>query len=340
MKYELPHSDDNLIRQMWLSNYINPAISVSLEIGLFEELSKKPLTLQLLAEHLQLHPDAIEAVTSTLSGIGLLTFDKQVFSLTPTSQYYLLKDSPYYWGNMFMFTKDTCPTHDSLLTAIQKKSPNVMETGIPLTTEWEENVLSLDRARTIALAMNSLSQTIAVALSKKINLSENTKMLDVGGGSGCYALTFAREFPNTSFTIADLPNVCLITEEFIEHHQMNEQINTYPMDMFSAVWPTGYDFVFVANILHDWDHVQCNALLKKAKSALKPGGEIMIYEMLIDEEQNGPLTAGLFSLAMLYITKGKQFRASELEEMLTAADFAEVQIENIYSGYSLIRAKA
>lgn len=40
-------------------------------------------------------------------------------------------------------------------------------------------------------------------------------MLDVGGGSGGFAITLAKSFPNLCVDVLDFPNVCQIGEEYV-----------------------------------------------------------------------------------------------------------------------------
>ncbi|GKW05241.1 O-methyltransferase [Pectobacterium carotovorum subsp. carotovorum] len=337
---ELPQHDDSLIRHIWLSNALTPVISVSLELGLFESLAIKPLSLHELSTQLGLDSDVTEALTATLGGASLIQNNTDSFALTPVSRSYLLRDSPFYWGPMISWFKEVQPTHDSLIEILRQRKPATMGDGVPLTTGWEENSMSAERARTITSAMHSHSLASALGLAQQLTLPENCQVLDLGGGSACFSIALAAKNKSVAFTVADLPIVCEVTQGYINHFSMQKRIKTHALDMFKQQWPVGYDVIFAANVFHDWDKAQCQFLLQNARQSLKKGGEILIYEMLIDENQAGPLTAGLFSVTMLHITKGKQFRASELAAMLTEAGFSEPQTQPIYSGYSLTRAKA
>jgi len=337
---KLPAQDDSLIRQLWLSNFLTPVLSVALELGLFEALEQDPLPMEELCQRLKLDHDATEALTATLGGAGLLEIHDRCFTLTPVSRSYLLRDSPFYWGNMIRLFQEVRPCHDSLMQTLKQRGPAAMGDGVTLTTGWEESSLSVERATTITSAMHSHSYASALAMAQRLNLPQNCQVLDVGGGSGCFSIALAQQNPSVCFTIADLPSVCHVAQRYIEAFKMDERISTHPLDMFHSPWPSNYDIIFTANIFHDWDASQRQFLLQRARQALKPGGEIMIYEMLIDEDQAGPLIAGLFSVNMLYVTKGKQFRASELATMLTDAGFSHPRTETVYAGYSLTRAKA
>ncbi|WCG82390.1 methyltransferase [Pectobacterium sp. A5351] len=337
---DFPQHEDSLIRHIWLSNVLTPVLSVSLELNLFELLALKPLSLDELSTQLGLSSDSAEALTATLGGAGLIQSNNSGFSLTPVSNSYLLRDSPFYWGHMINWFKEAQLSHDSLMEILRQRKPTAMGDGILLTTGWEENSMSNERARTITSAMHSHSFPIALGLAQQLTLPENCHVLDLGGGSACLSIALATKNKSATFTVADLPTVCEVAQDYISQFNMQERIGTHALDMFNQQWPVGYDVIFAANVLHDWDKEQCQFLLQNARQSLKKGGEILIYEMLIDEDQAGPLIAGMFSITMLHITKGKQFRASELETLLKEAGFSEPHTQPIYSGYSLTRARA
>jgi SAM-dependent methyltransferase len=53
-------------------------------------------------------------------------------------------------------------------------------------------------------------------------------------------------------------------------------------DLFAS-WPVRADVVLLARVLHDWDDEEAACILERAASALRPGGRILVVEMLLDE---------------------------------------------------------
>jgi hypothetical protein len=109
--------------------------------------------------------------------------------------------------------------------------------------------------------------------------------------------------------------------------------------MFREAWPSGYDAIFLSNIVHDWDFETCAVLAAKAHAALSPGGRILLHEMLLDDTHDGPPTAVAFSMYMLLGTKGQQFTAAELSKLLTDAGFRSVEITPTHGYYAVVSAK-
>jgi hypothetical protein len=93
------------------------------------------------------------------------------------------------------------------------------------------------------------------------------------------------------------------------------------------------------NIFHDWDRDTCRMLAKSAADALKPGGAVLLHEMLLDESRDGPLTVACFSVNMLLCERGRQYTATELHELLEQAGFTDFRSTPTFGYYSLIEAR-
>ncbi|CAH2220536.1 acetylserotonin O-methyltransferase, partial [Pelobates cultripes] len=86
------------------------------------------------------------------------------------------------------------------------------------------------------------------------------------------------------------------------------------------------DLFILSRILHDWDDDTCLKLLKKIYMACKPGGGILIIEMILNEDRTGPLIAHLNSILMLAITDGKERTLSAFKTLLETAGFKDIQL--------------
>ena len=53
---------------------------------------------------------------------------------------------------------------------------------------------------------------------------------------------------------------------------------------------------------------------------LRPGGHILIHEMLYNDEKTGPFPIAAFSMIILGWTEGEQYSGKEISEMLVKRD--------------------
>jgi cyclopropane fatty-acyl-phospholipid synthase-like methyltransferase len=319
----------------FLSAYKYPALIAADRIGLFTCLRHSDSDLNSLSESLGIKRRGLEALIGTLASMNFIRFDGQVASLSEAARIYLLPDSPLYWGHMFRFDEKNPVTPFGLIDALKRQSPHAYD-GLDLWTEHEANS---DHAVRFTRAMHSHSFPSAIALANEFTLKAVSRLLDVGGGSGCFSIAFALSNPQIHCVVADRPYVCRVSKEYIEEFDVSDQVETLAFDMFNDPWPDGYDAVFMSNLLHDWDHVVCQDLLNAAFACLPEGGSLFIHEMLLNDERNGPWPATAFSLTMLRFTEGKQYSLKELDELLAIAGFVNIHSFQSVSGFYLISAK-
>ncbi len=60
---------------------------------------------------------------------------------------------------------------------------------------------------------------------------------------------------------------------------------------FHHMAPDQVDVVVLSRILHDWDLSRCEKVLALARSLLRPGGALLVAEMLLDPDRLGPVPA-------------------------------------------------
>lgn len=80
-------------------------------------------------------------------------------------------------------------------------------------------------------------------------------------------------------------------------------------------------------------------LAGKAFTALPKGGQILVHEMVLDDTRDGPLLTTLFLVYMLMGTKGQQFTAPELAEILTSVGFVDFRVTPTHGNYAVVSAR-
>ncbi|WP_437644114.1 methyltransferase [Sorangium sp. So ce362] len=339
MDLEKPTCDDSLIRQLSLSIFQLPILSVADELGVFSHLDREPTGIAELARQLSLSFRATEALLASLAGMGLLARFQGKFHLTETSRNFLLPGRPFYWGHMLRLIGQVPVSHSTLLETLRRDGAVAWDAGKAITEAWDHVDLSEERAFVFTRAMHSHSFATAVGLAQRVELTGVERLLDVAGGSGCFSIALARQNPRVRFTVAELPPVCKTTRQYVAEHGLEERIDVAALDMFRDAWPPGHDVIFFANVLHDWDSARRQRLIQRSFDVLPPGGRVLIYELLLADGQDGPLTAALSSMNMVYLTPGKQLTAGELDELVRGCGFTDVSVMPAYAGYSLISAR-
>jgi acetylserotonin N-methyltransferase len=204
---------------------------------------------------------------------------------------------------------------------------------------WESFTMEPAKAREIAEFMNAHSSAASLGVARNGNFDGVRRLLDVGAGSGAFSIALAERYPDMHCTLMDLQAMCDVAMEYVVAHNLTGRIDSSATDMFRQPWPKGYEAIFLSNILHDWSAETCAKLAQSAAAALGPGGRIYLYEMLLDDEQQGPPYAAAFSVQMLVATRGRQYSFRELSELLQGAGFTEVQVTHTYGYYSLVSAR-
>ena len=72
-------------------------------------------------------------------------------------------------------------------------------------------------------------------------------------------------------------------------------------DMFRDPLPTDCDVVLLSNILHDWDVPECKTLVRRCTEVLPSGGRLLIHDIFLNDELDGPLPGiALYSAALSF----------------------------------------
>lgn len=330
---ELPAADDTLIWDAWLSLCQTPAISVALELEIFEAL-RTPADTAALADSTGFSLRGLTALLGMLKCLGLLDRREGKWQLNRASRAYMLKDSPFCWGPFFSYTAASLPMHTLLRDNVRGATASARRP----VEGWEEGKIDESLARELTDFMHCHSVAPAVGLAQSCDFSGVKRLLDVGGGSGCYAFSLALANPSMRASVMDLPTICKVAEDYIAKAGVADRVDTAVVDMFREDWPAGYDCHFFANVFHDWSLETCVELAQSSFDSLEPGGRICLQEMLLDDSGDGPINAAAFSVVMCFGTKGQQFTLAQIRKILEGAGFGRVDARRSYGYYSLVTA--
>ena len=236
--------------------------------AVFEHL-KTPKTAAALARKIKTDPRATEILLDAVTALGLLKKTGTKYQNTGLSTTFLVKASPMYQGDMLR--------HSDTLWKNWSGLDLVVRTGLP-------NRVGERHHESFIRAMHNNAVFRAQDVIKAVDMGGVKKALDLGGGPGTYSMEMARQGANV--TLFDLPNTIVISKKLVKEAKVRN-IDYIGGDFHSDDIGTGYDLVFISQILHSLSKDESLALLKKSANTLNPRGRIAIQEFLW--KKTGPL---------------------------------------------------
>ncbi|XP_075449440.1 acetylserotonin O-methyltransferase-like isoform X2 [Ascaphus truei] len=188
-----------------------------------------------------------------------------------------------------------------------------------------EAIRSEDQMKSFMGFMDSIWNICGKDVIAAFDLSVFSTVYDLGGCSGGLAKQFVSVYPESTVTILDLPKVVQTAKKLFITDEKH-RIAFHEGDFFNDPIPEA-DLFIIARISHTWTEEKCSQLLNKIYKSCKPGGGLLLVEVLLNEDKSGPLTSQLCSLNMLVHADGKERTPSEYSKLLTASGFKDIQVK-------------
>jgi SAM-dependent methyltransferase len=291
-------------------------LTAAAELDLFGILARGPADAQHIAQDMSADVRGTTTLCDALVALGLLDKDGGDYSLTPNVEGLLLPHRP---GSVLAMVR-----HHGTCMRRWIRLARVVQGGRPVEREPSIRGEAADQESFIE-AMHDVSSATAPGLVKEIGTITFEHLLDVGGGPGTWTIAFLRAHPDATATLFDLPHVIPIAKRHIEAEGLADRVRFVAGDFLVDPLPDGADLVWLGAICHQNSREQNRRLFGAAFRSLKPGGRLLIRDVLMDEPRTSPPAGALFAVNMLVATEGGgTFTLTEFQEDLEAAGFAEV----------------
>jgi len=269
------------------------------------------------AARLDTNPRATEALLNALVAVGALIKKSGVFQNTPETARYLTDSSPDNQRPSLMHTVNVWKAWITLTDCVRKGTA-VMPPGVEARdAQWTESFIA---------AMHSNAETAAGPVVREVGTEGVRRLLDVGGGSGAYAIAFAKASPVLHAEVLDLEPVTRIAQKHIRQADLQNRITTKVGDLTKDELGSGYDLVLLSAICHMLGPEENQDLLGRCCRALRPGGRIVIRDFILEPDKTAPKGAALFALNMLVATRnGSTYTEAEYTSWLQQAGFSHVR---------------
>jgi SAM-dependent methyltransferase len=294
-------------------------VQTAVRLRVFDALKSHPLNAAAVSTSLQTDLRATELLLNGLTALRLLDKNRDVFSVTPVSEKYLLRDSAHYLGDMILFDASLWPSWERLEEAVRTgkpvRTPDMYQGDDKETGYFIHGMDSLVKARGDARVVAEVVDWTGV-----------TELLDVGSGPGTYPIYLCRRFPQLRATIFDLPATSRLTEAFVRESGFSGRIQLVTGNYRADTISGRYQVIFMSNIIHGEDYEQNERLIKKLVAAnLAPGGRLIIKDHILDESRAHPPVGAVFSLLMLLTTEGGRCYAfDEVKAWMTMAGLSKI----------------
>jgi 3-hydroxy-5-methyl-1-naphthoate 3-O-methyltransferase len=329
------------IFQMATAYWVSKTLMAAVEFELFTKISGRSVTLEELQEILVMAARPADVFATALVSLGLLSASKdgkgsRMFSNSPLSAAFLDRNRPSYMGDIVaMFDKRLYNMWDRLPQSLLENKP-VGGSGQEIFDQARSNQAT-EQMQKFTHAMYGVSVGPAMALAKTFDFSKYKNLIDIGGGSGVYAIQAVQANPHLSAVVADLAAVCQVADEYIRRFDLQNRVKTQAIDFFKQDIPAGHDVALLSHILHDWSEEKDISLLKKIYRSLNSGGAVLISEWLLDDEKTGPVFPALMSMNMIIETEGgKNYSFAEISKMLAAAGFSNIEKRTLIGPASIV----
>jgi SAM-dependent methyltransferase len=304
---------------------------VANDLDLFRRLGSERRATELAAE-VGVDPRALELVMNALAALGILEKTASGFRNAPVAEQFL--GDAGYRGHIFRHIHHCWDSWNDLAGVVRRGGPDLVRESVILHDQAEWN-------RDFIRGMDDVTRELAPLVVAQLDLAGARRLLDVGGGPGTYARAFLELHPQLEeVTVFDLPFALGVAEERLAGFARRAAVRLVTGDFHHDPLGSGFDAIWISQVLHSQDEAGCRLLIGKAAQALNPGGLLFIHEFLVDDSHTRPLTAALFAVHMLVMTAaGRTYSGMEIAGWLEEQGLVDIGIHQVSDDTGVVQGR-
>jgi hypothetical protein len=323
------------ILQLGLGFWASKTLLSAVELGLFTELAHRPLDEPSIRQKLKLHGRASRDFLDSLVALGMLLREDGQYQNTPNADFFLDRNKPSYIGGILEMCGFRLFGYWANLTeGLQTGKPQneAKQGGNP----FEKMYADPQRLQSFLAAMTGISMGAAQMIAQKFPFAQYKTFADVGCAQGGAPVQIALAQPHLKGIGYDLVSVKPVFEAYVKSFNLAERLTFQSGDFFRDPLPS-VDVLVMGHILHDWGVEDKQMLLSKAYVALPPGGALIVYDAIIDDDRSKNAFGLLMSLNMLIETEaGFDYTGADCCGWMKKAGFKETRVEHLAGPDSMV----
>ncbi|WP_202947292.1 methyltransferase [Zavarzinella formosa] len=316
-----PTTDPTLIFEHFRNGYGTELLTVACtDFDIFGKLAKGPKTFTELSGETGLANRAANVLFTALRSMKLIEIDSVgKYTLTPEAREHLVPEEYFEVGGYVGLVAEA-PQVRAMAERLKTNKPaenRKEDTGAAFIFRpgLESAMDQSDSARRLTMALAGRAKNVAPYLAEAVDLSGAKTLLDIGGGTGIYAIAFLQKNPHLKAIVWDRAEVLKVAGEMAVSYGVANRLELVPGDMFTDPVPSA-DVMLLSNILHDWDEPECLRLLKRCADDLLDGGRLLVHDVFLDDDLGGPFPIAMYSAALFTLTEGRAYAAEEYRKWL------------------------
>jgi SAM-dependent methyltransferase len=297
------------------------ALMSAVELGTFTAIAQGHNTVDSAAAAMDILPVNAERLLTALVAMGLLSREGVEFRNAEDVDRFLVADKPTYAGPWMLFGKPRWDEWGKLTEHLRAPEDSQRLLGM------YDDTFTVERAREYHKATYSIGMGAARRFHKQVDLSGRRKVMDLGGGSGCYCIVAARTWPGIKAEVLDLPPVVEVTREYIEENGVADSVVANACDFTRDPLPRDADVAIMASNLPQYSRHVIADVVQRVFEALLPGGEFHLVGEMINSDGCGPLGPALWGLSEAVSgSTGLAHSIADCTGYFEAAGFVEVSV--------------
>ncbi len=280
-------------------------------LGVFRTISYDSKTLDEINQSLKLSYRGLRILCDALASLGVLIKQGDRYQNSEAARQLLLPESPDSKISLFL--------HHAQLYQSWGRLYDSVRTGTKVNDEVVDTALGRSEAA-FAHAMRDAGRKGAEETAQKLDLTGVSKLLDLGGGPGLYAIECAKRNPDLHAVVFDTEETLEVTKENIQQEGLQDRVSTQAGDALNDSYGEGYDFILISNFVHIFSSNINQNVIQKCAAALNPNGRVCVKDFLVDESRTEPEWCSLFAVNMLVNTEGGDcYTLSDIQQWYKAA---------------------
>ncbi|GAA3001685.1 methyltransferase [Kitasatospora albolonga] len=306
-------------------------------LGVFDALAAGPAAAAQVAGRTGLHPRMADDFLDALTGLGLLERTGDRYRNGPLAEAYLVPGSGSYLGGFVELTNET-------LYGTWGRLSEALRTGEPQHLDPDKGGFVGDRHQDPAkmkrflAGLDAYSDRMGTELAGRLDWARYGSFVDLGGARGNLAAVLAGAHPHLAAVCFDLERTRPLFTEHIGRLGLADRVSFVGGDFFTDALPPA-DVVVLGHILHGFSDERRRELLRRVFAAVRPGGAVLVYDRMIDDERRDPERL-LSSLHMRLVSPdGSEYRVGDCRSWLREAGFTDDTAEPLLGTHTLVTAR-